>query len=180
MGNDDMRYATPELIQLQLDRLMRRTMPGFTLHHYWATPHHDHLAVSVCAKEGLNTVKMEARVWPTFAMWHRFDYLGIAPDCHHPTGMDERVRMLIEVHPDAHIQHIDDEGYDDDDDIFGYVAYDDDLKVLAWAPIPVDGEGMAMPEAAAYITHTIPAGVEYPMQSIREHVLCDRGNLRYN
>lgn len=169
-----MRYATPEQITENLTDLLARIAPGFTLMHYRATPNHDEMEVTVCATQGLNRLMFRAMAFRSLAVAGQFQYIGVSTDCHHTTGIDRRVRMLMRVHPDLHIQHIDDEGYDDDEEIFGYVAYDDNLKAIAWAPLPVDDEGMAIFDAPARITHTIPEGVEYPMQDLREHVARSR------
>lgn len=161
-----------KIVELLTDRL-HMIAPGFTLDHYHHEPHHNRASVTVCAKEGLNRLMFRAKVFSDFVIVGNFDYIGTMP-CKSLRGIDPRVQMLMDMYPDAHIQHVDDEGYCEEESIFGYVAYDDDLDVLAWAPIPIDDEGMAMLHAVPYITHTIPDGLEYPMQSIRENVESSR------
>lgn len=161
-----MRYATEEQTHTNVTDLLARIAPGFTLMHYRAEPNHNELEVTVCAKEGLNRLMFRTIVFPSLAIAGQFQYIGISTDCHHAMGLNRRVEMLMRVHPDAHIRHVDNEE-DGDDALFGYVAYDDDFRPLAWAPLPLDDEGMAIFDAPARITHTLPEGLDDEMEYIR-------------
>lgn len=158
-----MRYVTDEQITERLTRLLSHTAPGFNLLHYTVSPMHDHMRLVVCAANGIHRLSFSVKMWTRYSTQEGF--LGIFPDApndahcqfNYQFGIDRRVQMLMRVHPNAHIQLIDNEE-DGDDALFGYVAYDDNYRPLAWAPVPIeDGdEDETMPDETAHITHTLP------------------------
>lgn len=154
-----MRYPPESEIHTNVTNTLARIAPGFTLMHFRAMPNHTTMDVTVCAKEGLNRLMFNATLYPKFCMPGRLLYIGVKTDCLHAKGLNHRVEMLMRIHPDAHIQFIDNEE-DGDDALFGYVAYDDDYNPIAWAPIELDKDGSPVDDAPAHVTHTIPAGVE--------------------
>lgn len=161
-----MRYATEQQIHDNLTVLLSRIAPGFTLMHFRAEPNHNEMEVTVCAKQGLNRLMFRSIAFPTLCVAGQFQYIGVSTDCDHRTGINRRVQMLMRVHPNAHIRHADN-GRDDDEALFGFVAYDDNFVPLAWAPLPLDDDGMAMDDEPARITHTMPAGLDDEMEYIK-------------
>ena len=153
-----MRYHDEETLSLHITHLLSAIAPGFSLDHYHAIPLHDHTHTTVCATEGLNRLMFDMTIHEHGAYAGRFGYIGTKPCTAHQRGLDPRVSLLAQSHPVAHIQHVDNE--EDENQLFGYVAYDDEFRPLAWAPVPVNAGGWATPDAeAAYITHTLPDGL---------------------
>lgn len=150
-----MRYVTDDQITERLTRLLSHTAPEYNLLHYTASPTHDHMGLVVCAANDNQRLTFIVKMWTAYSTQEGF--IGIFPDAPNDAhcqygeqfGIDRRVQMLMRVHPNAHIQHV-----DDDDALFGYVAYDDEYRALAWAPLPLDDD--AMPDEPAHITHTMP------------------------
>lgn len=159
-----MQYATPEEANDNIKTLLRMVAPGFTLMHWRGDMTHTNIRATVCATDGMNRLMFTATIYPTAAYADRFQWIGIATDCHHDLGLDRRVRMLMRVHPNAHIQFIDNE-----DTLFGYVAYEA-YRAVAWAPLPFDEDGDALPDEPARITHTIPDEMVDEMERIARAV----------
>lgn len=164
-----MQYATPEEANANVKSMLRMVAPGFTLMHWRGDMAHTHIRATVCATDGMNRLMFTTSIYPSAAFADRLNWIGIATDCHHKIGLDRRVRMLMRVHPDAHIQFVDNE-QDGDDSLFGYIAYDESFRAVAWAPIPLGDEGDARPDDLAQITHTIPDGLHAEMDYIERTV----------
>lgn len=168
-----MQYASADQVNDHIKTLLHRVAPGFTLMHWRGEITHTNIQATVCATDGMNRLMFTAHVYPTAAYAGRFNWIGIGIDCHHEIGLDRRVQMLMRVHPDAHIQFIDNEG-EGDNFLFGYVAYDESFRAIAWAPLPVDDEGDAHPDDLAKITHTLPAELHAEMEYVSERAVAQR------
>lgn len=164
-----MMYPNDTNLRALLNDHLTSVAPGFTLIHYHAEPHHNHVAVTLCSGEGLNRLRFEVKVYGELVLTDRFGYIGTKPCHHHRLGYDPRVTVMIEAYPDAHIQHVDNE-QDGDDAVFGYLAYDDAFNAVAWAPIPLDDEGTPMPDAPVVIHTIIPINVFAETEYIRHDV----------
>lgn len=169
-----MMYPNDSQIDERLTKLLSHTAPDYTLLHYTASPTHDHMRLIVCAANDNQRLTFVVNMWSGYATQEGF--IGVfsdAPnDAHAQTdyefGIARPVQMLMRVHPNAHIQFVDNEE-DGDDALFGYVAYDDNYKPLAWAPVPLDDDDDEGPvvDAPARVTHTIPEGLDDQMEYIR-------------
>lgn len=150
-----MIYPDDATIRTNLAELLSNIAPDFELMHYTAEPMHHYLHTTVCARNGNLRLMFEARVLNDFATAGRFDYIGDADsEREHHTGIQSHARLLIDTYPDAHVQFYDNE--DDDNPMFGYVAYDDEFRPLAWCPVPIEDEDENPYDEPPVIAHTLP------------------------
>lgn len=148
-------YPNDETTRKHLIELLHNIAPGFELEDYHAEPMHDHLQVQVRARQGMNRLMFDARVYPMFATQGRFNYIGTAGQGH-LMNMSPYAKVLIDAYPDAHVQHYDNEE-DGHSAQFGYVAYDDDFRPIAWSPMPLGEDGDEDVEGPPpAIAHTLP------------------------
>lgn len=152
-----MMYPDDATIRTHLTELLSNIAPDFELMHYSADTMHHHLHANVCARHGELRLMFDAQVYNNFATAGRFNYIGKDADSEgeHHTGISTHAKILIDAYPDAHVEFYDNEE-DGHSSLFGYVAYDDDFRPLAWCPVPVEDEDENPYDEPPVIAHTLP------------------------